>query len=376
MTTPGAAPTAISAGVLSIALIGDALIYVVLPVNAAEFGITLVWVGILLSANRIIRILTYTQIVRLTDALGLRRMTIIAAIGGAGSTLLYWLGDGSPVLLFARIVWGLSFAAMSLITLAYAIDDRKRAGARVGLSRAIMQIGPALSLTVGAWLAGLLGAQAIFLVLGVVSLAAIPLAFLLPPDNEKPPPSNRHWFPKPALSDLLFFVVGFGADGVFTMTIALVLLDSASVEVAMLSGGILLASQRLVIFFFAPLGGVLGDKVGVWRLLNISVIVLAVGFATIGAGAIYVGAGLIIIARSVISAVGPAAVAMSVPHESAMQRLAVMQTWRDFGAALGPLVSGFLFAALGAGVLYFAIVPLLLGMLTMMVTQGRRANPT
>lgn len=354
---------------LSIALLGDALLYVVLPVNAAQFGISLAWVGILLSANRVIRIFTYGQIVWLADAIGLRRITILAAIGGAASTLLYWLGEGGPVLLFARIVWGLSFGAMALTTLAYAVDDRKRAGARVGLSRAILQIGPALSLTVGAWLAGILGAQTVFFALGIASLATIPLAFFLPVEIKRPPPIHRHWFPKPVRADLLFFVVGFAVDGVFVMTITLVLLGSGSVETAMLSGGALLASQRVAEIIMAPLGGVYGDKIGVSRLLNISVIVLVFGFAAIGAGAVYAGAGLIVIARSVIAAVGPAAIVASVSPESTMHRLGVMQTWRDFGSAVGPLVSGFLYVALGASTLYFAIVPLLLGMLILMLAR-------
>lgn len=374
MTARGTTATSISAGVLSIALLGDALLYVVLPVNAAQFGITLAWVGVLLSANRIIRIFTYSQVVWLADTIGLKRISVVAAVGGAGSTLLYGLGEGGPVLLFARIIWGLSFAAMSLTTLAYAVDDRKHAGARVGLSRAILQIGPALSLTLGAWLAGILGAQSVFLVLGITSLAAIPLAFFLPAESKKPTPMQRSWFPKPVRSDLLFFVVGFSVDGVFVMTITLVFLETASVEVAMLSGGVLLASHRLAEIILAPIGGAFGDKIGVWRLLNVSVIALAVGFAAIGSGAIYTGAGLIIMARSVIAAVGPAAIVESVPPQNTMHRLAVMQTWRDFGSALGPLVSGFLYAGLGASIVYFGIVPMLLGMLILMVAPGRSVN--
>ncbi|MBL4720921.1 MAG: MFS transporter, partial [Alphaproteobacteria bacterium] len=128
MNFSGARATAISAGVLSIMLLGDALLYVVLPVNAAEFGITLAWVGVLLSANRFIRIFTYGLIARATDAVGLRTMTLITAIAGAGSTLMYGFIDGGPILLVARIIWGLSFAAASLTTLAYAVADRGRAG--------------------------------------------------------------------------------------------------------------------------------------------------------------------------------------------------------------------------------------------------------
>ena len=40
-----------ASSVLSLALLGDALIYAVLPVYAASFGVSLAMVGILLSAN-------------------------------------------------------------------------------------------------------------------------------------------------------------------------------------------------------------------------------------------------------------------------------------------------------------------------------------
>ena len=45
-----------SSSILSLALVGDALIYAVLPVHAETFGINLVWVGVLLSANRFVRV--------------------------------------------------------------------------------------------------------------------------------------------------------------------------------------------------------------------------------------------------------------------------------------------------------------------------------
>jgi DHA1 family inner membrane transport protein len=373
MNLGGVRATSLSAAVLSIILLGDALLYVVLPVNAAEFGITLAWVGVLLSANRFIRIFTYGLIARATDAVGLRRMTLITAIAGAGSTFVYGLADGGPILIVARIVWGLTFAAASLTTLAYAVADRGRAGARVGLSRAIQQIGPGLSLSLGAWLAGIIGPQAIFVVLGALSLTAIPLALALPVETEKPAPASRPWIPRPHRQDLLFFVVGFGVDGVFTMTITLVLAQTMSLEAAMLGGGVLLAARRLAEFFCAPLGGVLGDKYGVTLVLNTSVIILAVGFIIIGAGWVYPGALLIITARGVIAAVGPAAVAVQEAEKDTMHRLAVMQTWRDFGAAIGPLASGFLFYELGAPTLYYGLAPLLLLMLILMTAKRKPA---
>ena len=68
-----------SASIMSLALIGDALLYAVLPVYAADFGLTLPWVGVMLSANRFVRVFAYGAIARLTHAVGVRRICIGAS---------------------------------------------------------------------------------------------------------------------------------------------------------------------------------------------------------------------------------------------------------------------------------------------------------
>ena len=49
----------LSSWVLSVSLLGDALLYIVLPINADAFGISMATVGFLLAVNRIIRTFTY-----------------------------------------------------------------------------------------------------------------------------------------------------------------------------------------------------------------------------------------------------------------------------------------------------------------------------
>jgi hypothetical protein len=70
--------------------------------------------------------------------------------------------DGGPSLLVARIVWGLSFAALNLTTLVYAIGTSESAGRMVGTSRAIREIGPIVASASGAWLATTLGPREAF----------------------------------------------------------------------------------------------------------------------------------------------------------------------------------------------------------------------
>ena len=78
-----------SSSIMSFALLGDALLYAVLPAYAESFGLTLPWVGVMLSANRIVRVFAYGVIAKLTHTLGVRQMCIAAAITATLSTALY-----------------------------------------------------------------------------------------------------------------------------------------------------------------------------------------------------------------------------------------------------------------------------------------------
>lgn len=67
----------ISSWVLSVSLLGDALLYVILPVNAEKFGVSMVAVGFLLAINRIIRTFTYNLIVAFGQFVGIKKLATI-----------------------------------------------------------------------------------------------------------------------------------------------------------------------------------------------------------------------------------------------------------------------------------------------------------
>ena len=65
--------------VLAIALIGDALIYVVLPLYHQEFGVSLAMVGVLLSLNRWIRLLANSGVAAIGEKVGPHTLKVAAA---------------------------------------------------------------------------------------------------------------------------------------------------------------------------------------------------------------------------------------------------------------------------------------------------------
>src|SRR2546430_3130139 len=136
-----------AAAVLGLVWLGDALIYVVLPLHAPAFGISLALVGVVLSVNRIVRILGYGWVSTLSQRFGMRALTASAALGAALSTLGYGLFTGLIALLVARLVWGMAYGVLNVTTTAYAIGDGRETGRRVGLNRAVSTLGPTLALS-------------------------------------------------------------------------------------------------------------------------------------------------------------------------------------------------------------------------------------
>ncbi len=352
----GVGPTLLSGSVLSLALLGDVLIYVILPVNAPLFGVSLFWVGVLLAANRIIRIFTLGAIASLAERVGPRTLAIATAVTSTVSTLIYGLGSGPTVLLIGRILWGLSFAALTLVIFSYAVADRSKAGTRVGLGRAMHSIGPALVALIGPFLAIEFGARFVFVIPGLATAISIPIAFFLPKEVRRPNPPKARWLPKPKKFDLFLFTAGLTVDGVFAVAITLTVAETSSIGTAMITGGVLIGIRRAMEAFLSPVGGLLGDRYGAQRLLCIATVVMAVGFVFLALGSAYIGGTLVVIGRAFIAALWPAEMAIRNSPEDTMHRLAVGQTWRDVGAATGPLIVGSILALMSLSDIYWITV--------------------
>lgn len=363
MTSPsGWWPVIASSSVLSLALLGDALIYAVLPVHADAFGISLVWVGVLLSANRFVRVFVYGLVAQLTEAVGPRRMCLAAGVMAVISTALYGVGEGEFVLLLARAMWGIAYAILVLVTLAYAVTVRTSAGSRVGWSRTIQRIGPIAALLGGAWLTTELGPRTVFVVLAGISCLAIPFAWSLPRDQKRTKPVGKRpsSLGRPKAVDSLFFVQGMGVDGVFALTVTLILAERFELSTAVLSGGALLALRHLGEAVAAPIFGTLADRFGARRIFIMAVSLTCAGFLGVALGYTFTGALLMLVFRGALASLGPATIVQSTPDEqSVISPLARMQAWRDLGAAIGPLMAGAAVSAVSPQFLH-AIVALMM----------------
>jgi len=155
---------------LGLSLPADVVLYLLLPMYASQFGVTLAEAGMLLAANRLVRIAGYGFVARFYARNGDRLTCTIAVVAAAVCGLGYATLSGFWALLPLRLMWGLCFAALNLSTQALATADPVGAARRNGRSRAFIAVGPVLALPLGALLAHWTGPRAIFGILAVFSL--------------------------------------------------------------------------------------------------------------------------------------------------------------------------------------------------------------
>jgi MFS family permease len=333
--------------VIAVALIGDGLIYVVLPLHHEEFGVSLAMVGVLLSLNRWVRLLANSVVAHVGERIGPHALMVAASAGSIISTATYGLGDSALAQVLARMLWGISFAALNLSTLAYAVSDRPNAGKRVGISRAMIGMVQACSLVGGAWLCLQVGARQVFVIFGAITSISLVAALLLPRLPAEKTTAQGFRLPIPHRLEVWGFVLGFAGDGVFLLTLAFLMKDSITSIAPILATAMLLALRWLVEVTTGPVGGWIGDRFGARRMSIANYALLVLGFVLIAADHEVLGAVLTVTTRGMFNTLVPVLVIerghVAGKGGSVLSSQASYSTWRDFGAAVGPLSAPWLF---------------------------------
>lgn len=327
---------------LGLSLPADVVLYLLLPMYASQFGVTLAEAGLLLAANRLVRIAGYGFVARFYARHGDRLTCGIAVVAAAACGLGYATLSGFWALLPLRLTWGLCFAALNLSTQALATADPLGAARRNGRSRAFIATGPVLALPLGALLAHWSGPRAIFGILAGVSLLAWFVTRRLPaaPHPVARPATTRR-FQRPNSLDGWSFMEGLTLDGLFIVGLSYLgkdLMPGGAVIVA----GVLMALRYLAEIVLSPVGGRMAERFGAERLLVVLSLVTAVALVGFGLGWLWSCAALIVVLRALQLPLLPPIVARRTPGPERVRALAARSVWRDIGAGAGPLIAGLL----------------------------------
>lgn len=171
-------PVLVVSLVVALSLLGDSMLYAVLPVQYELFGLPVGAVGLLLSVNRYVRLVSNTLAGRLYERAGVRLPFLGAVALGAGTTAVYGLAPGLPLFVAVRMLWGTSWSLLrlggQLTVLRY--SGAARLGSGMGAYQGISRLGSLAGMLVGGLLADTIGARVALLLFGAASALGLPLA--------------------------------------------------------------------------------------------------------------------------------------------------------------------------------------------------------
>lgn len=373
--------------VIAIGIMGDSLMYSLLPLQAEALGFSLAGVGLLLSANRIIRLFSNTWAGLAFERFGPRLPFVFAAILSVITTWLYGAGYGFAVFLLARAGWGVAWSIFrqgGYVAVWAAGGERK--GRLMGSLWGLVRVGSAVSVLLGGYLYDQHGFPAAVLVVAGLTLFSIPGALLVrwpggQSDMAERPASPlagwREGFSTAVRRGILavgFMYPLFEAIVAATLSKYIEFNLSDSIETLAVGigtvAGLMLALRFTADFIFAPLLGAVSDRTGQPRaimvlaffiFINILLAVYLDGLWSLVFLALVFFAGSGMFAAANAAASGEAT-STARPH----MFVSLFTTSVDAGAALGPLIAfplvnliGFeMLYASAAGVLAFAALRL------------------
>jgi DHA1 family multidrug resistance protein-like MFS transporter len=363
---------------IGLSLAGDSTLYTVLANQTAVVGISLGEVGILLGANRLIRIPGNPLVGALYDRLGRRPLFLWGLALGVVSTAAYGWARGFWPMLSARLLWGIAWALINVGGYTMVVDRSTPAdrGRMTGLYQTSYLLGLSISPLVGGGLTDALGfRQAVQICAGLQTAGLLVALWALPETAPQARPAiigamgpRMH---RPGMERLgawltavrrldpgllavaaIYLVVFFVSNGVLMSTISLYLgqrwgeripLGATEVGVASLAG-IALSLRVALGIVAAPVAGVVSDRLhsrwpvvygglglvfGGFLLLVLPVPVWAV-LAAVCIGAAGAGALIAVLAAMVGDRVAGVRPGMA---------MGALATAGDTGSAAGPLVA-------------------------------------
>jgi MFS family permease len=261
----------------ALSLMGDATLYAVLPTHPADAGIALGAVGVILSVNRLIRLISNGPAGWLVDRLPNRRWLFLGSLAlGVLSTVIYAISSGLPLLFTARLLWGLAWSGIwiggNAIVLQMAPESQR--GHWVGIYQVWFFFGAATGAFLGGALTDVVGYhKALWIGAGISALVigALGMGML-------PAPNSIALF-------LGTFASAIASGGIQSLTTALVGDVSAAKRQGKNLGIFYTASDLgsaigpLVAYALLPITGLLTVYLGC-AILMLGVAVWAIRFAT------------------------------------------------------------------------------------------------
>lgn len=376
---------------IGLSIMGDSLMYSVLPLAAPALGISPPMVGVLLSVNRLVRLLSNVGASHLYERMGPRLPFLMALVLGALSTIGYGLAAGVGVLLAARLLWGVAWSGMRQGGYqAVWTGDPRHKGRLTGLLWGLVRLGSAIAVLVGGMLYDRYGYDVAIRFVMLAGAAALIPTFMIrwpAPETRRTGTSTavhstgdgwRSVLAQPLQRSLT--VAGFFEyllSGVVLSTTAVFVAGRSGADDGLLWLGIGVATLTGVLHGFrwitdlalGPAVGALSDRIGQPVTALGTAILLMIGLV----GAVFLpGIAAVLFLFLVLLCDGALHIVLSAAASGVATSttrphvfIGVFTSTTDAGSALGPLTAYLLVEAVGLTGIYVALGALLV------VTVGR-----
>jgi MFS family permease len=285
------------AGATALSILGDAVMYAVLPSYYVDIGLTPLQVGILLSVNRWVRLASNHLAERCYRKSSVEVWLLPAYLFGSLVTATYGLFKIFAVLLAARVLWGICFSFIrqaGIMTVVNASSDA-HLGEHMGLYRGISSSGWFLGMFFAGLGHDLFGFTLTLLIFSLFSLGSAPLGFLSQKgmDRLEMAPSEINIKNANVRAMLCGFAVGIVGLGLMMSTLGFLLKEHVGMSVNIFGNpvgvatmtGAVLAIRWILVGVGSPMLGAIADRIGRERsipgLFLVGAIVLGLtGFAS------------------------------------------------------------------------------------------------
>lgn len=372
--------------VVSFSNLGDSLLYVALPLVYESLGLKLVHVGILLSANRLIRFASNTFAGYIYGKYNTKRLLVISIIAAFFINLTYGFIKGFYLFLLMRMIWGICWSFLRLGGYFSVILDSTESnrGQSMGVYSSISSVGFLSGGLVGGVLLDAWGFKPASIFLAFGTALVIPVAFsLIDHKEEKVEQEQSTKFDlRTFIGDRDILSIGIGVmvtrlflGGLISSTISLYLIESVGSEGVNILGnligiasftGILLSFRIVARFVLGPVIGGISDNLGRKRTIFILFVVGSFSMALLGLShSVWVISFAVILSFMADCGLG---VVMTTEVSDLVQKddgqgkyiLSAFTNWGDLGSSLGPLVIFSLISKVPFNLLFFAASAVLL----------------
>ena len=367
---------------------GGGVVFPILPNLGAVLGISAFMVGVILSANRWVRLVANAPAGALVDRYGTRTPFVVGLFVEGVATLGYVVALAVPAgvapevwFLLARVLWGLGSAAVfaTAYTIAADLSDSGSRGTNMGIVRGGITMGFPAGLVLGGVVSALAGNAAAFAVAAAFALTASVVAYRYVPEThvttDRSGDSIKPWEVDTAVPAVTVGLVNFGLMFAYIGALfsTLVLFLGAN-DISLLglapqgTSGLFMAGTVLSAAFFMLVGGRVSDtRDSRTPILLTFLVVSFVGFLllaragsvlSLGLACAFIGAG-----QGGTSGPMMALLADLTPDERMGRASGTNNVLGDVGGGLGPMVSLPLIESVGFAPIYAACaaLPLLAG---------------